>query len=184
MYLLLPHFTFTFKLIIRFFLMRFRYTGTIISSDATVLEAYSSASASAESLTDVLFLLIRDYLIRSDQFSPQYSCQSSVAIPHWGLSTQLLSAKLQLLERPLVALRHTLTSGGHVCFREEEAFRTTLPNYAMREEKWDYTTARIAFGDRWRSLWGWLSYRWWSLPTFWNRIRADSFAELTEYISC
>ncbi len=37
MVLLLPHFTF--RLIIRYFLVQFRYTGTIISSDAMFLGA-------------------------------------------------------------------------------------------------------------------------------------------------
>ncbi len=44
------------------------------------------------------------------------------------MSTQLLSAKLKLLERPSVALCHKLASGGHVCFGEEKA---SEPNFRI-----------------------------------------------------
>ena len=72
---------------IRFFLVRLRYTGTIISSAATVLEAYSSASASAESLTDVLFLPNMHYLIAirpvsSSILMPVISSDSSLRFVH------------------------------------------------------------------------------------------------------
>ena len=116
--LLLPHFTF--RLIIRLFLVRFRYTGTIISSAVTVLEAYSSASASAESLTDVLFLPIGTISLLSDHFLLDYHSSHQQRFLIEALSTQLLSARLQLLKRPSVALCHKLAKGGHVCFWEDE----------------------------------------------------------------
>ena len=75
-----------------------------------------------ESLTDVLFLSYRHYLIAVRPVSALDSHaghQQRLLIE--SLSTQLLSAKLQLLERPSVALRHELASGGHVRFGEEES---------------------------------------------------------------
>ena len=72
-----------------------------------------------ESLTDVLFLSDRHYLIAVRSVSALDSHaghQQGLLIE--DLSTQLLSAKLQFL--PSVTLSHKLASGGHVCFREEE----------------------------------------------------------------
>ena len=105
---------------IRFFLVRLRYTGTIISSAATVLEAYSSASASPGEPywcpLSTQYALSHCYQI-SFLLDSHASHQQRLLIE--GLSTQLLSAKLQLLERPSNKLCHKLESGGHVRFREE-----------------------------------------------------------------
>jgi hypothetical protein len=115
---------------IRFFLVRLRYTGTIISSAATVLEAYYSASASPG---EPYWCPLSTQYALSHCYSTQYALshcyQTSFLLDSHashqqrflieGLSTQLLSAKLQLLERPSDKLCHKLESGGHVCFREE-----------------------------------------------------------------
>ncbi len=74
-----------------------------------------------EGLTDVLFLSDRHYLIAVRPVSaldPHAGHQQRLLIE--GLPAQLLSAKLQLLERPSVALCHKLASGSHVRFGEEE----------------------------------------------------------------
>ena len=102
----------------------------------------------------------------SDQFPPRFSCQSSAATPHRGF---VHSASQWEAKAPRATIR---CAAPHIdewrssMLQGRGGLRTTLPNYAMREEKRDYRTAGIAFGDRWLSLWGWLSYRWWSLPTF------------------
>lgn len=70
MVLLLPHFTF--RLIIRFFLVRFRYTGTSISSAATVLEAtlLQRISIGGRALPMSYFYPMGTISLLSDQFPP------------------------------------------------------------------------------------------------------------------